>query len=347
VKDKLEKLERRITEDIAKSTTADDLEKLRIGYIGRKGELTAVLKNIKEVSPDERPYVGRKANELKSLIEAKIKEGPAQPKGACKKKTLDVTLPGSHYETGALHPITGTINEICRIFRGLGYRIAEGPEIETEYHNFTALNIPEDHPSREDFHTFFLDLPAERTKKTGRPGRMLLRSQTSTVQIRAMEAIKPPLQIIAPGKVFRPDATDASHSFMFHQVEGLIVDKGIRFSDLKGTLDLFCKKMFGADTKTRFRPHFFPFTEPSAEVDVSCMMCKGAGCRVCGRKGWLEILGAGMVNPKVFEAVGYDPDEWTGFAFGMGVERIAMLKWGITDIRVFFDNDVRFLGQFA
>jgi len=249
-------------------------------------------------------------------------------------RSIDITLPGAKRELGHKHPITRIIDEINDIFLGLGFRIVEGPEIETEYYNFEALNIPLQHPSRDVFDTFYIKEDC------------LLRSQTSTVQIRVMEKETPPLQIIAPGKVYRPDAVDASHSFMFHQVEGLIVDKNIKFSDLKGTLDLFARQMFGAKTKTRFRPHFFPFTEPSAEVDVSCIICGGSGCRVCSNKGWLEILGAGMVNPKVFKAVGYNPKKWTGYAFGMGVERIAMLKYGISDIRLFFENDLRFLKQF-
>ena len=237
-------------------------------------------------------------------------------------------------EIGHKHPITQVTERINEIFISLGFKIAEGPEIESEYYNFEALNIPLEHPSRDVFDTFYIKGPT------------LLRSQTSTVQIRVMEKEKPPLQVIAPGRVYRPDAVDASHSFMFHQVEGFMVDKNIRFSDLKGALTLFARQMFGEGTKIRFRPHFFPFTEPSAEVDVSCIICGGKGCRVCSYKGWLEILGAGMIHPSVFKAVGYNPERWTGYAFGMGIERIAMLKYGITDIRLFFENDLRFLKQF-
>ncbi len=348
MKERLERLEREIREALSVAGTAEELEEVRVKYIGRKGVLTEIIKSIKDVPADERPYVGKMINVLKAAIEGRLKEKTSPEGRAAAEKAggIDFSLPGSRYEIGSRHPLTQVIGEICDIFLGLGFRIVEGPEIETEYYNFTALNIAEDHPSRETFHTFFLDVPLERHKRTGTDHRALLRSQTSTVQIRVMEKEKPPLQVIAPGKVFRPDATDASHSFMFHQVEGLLVDKDIKFSDLKGTLDLFCKEMFGRGTKTRFRPHFFPFTEPSAEVDVSCIICKGKGCRVCGKKGWLEILGAGMVNPKVFEAVGYSPEKWTGFAFGMGVERIAMLKWGINDIRIFYENDLRFLKQF-
>jgi len=348
MKERLQQLEREIKEALSNAQTPEQLEGLRIKYIGRKGVLTDMIKSIREAPADERPYVGKMINLLKGAIEERIrgKSATGGAKAAGDMMRIDSSLPGSRYEIGSKHPITRAIDEICDIFLGLGFRIVEGPEIDTEYYNFTALNIPDDHPSRETFHTFFLDVPAERHKRTGTDHRALLRSQTSTVQIRVMEKEKPPLQIIAPGKVFRPDATDASHSFMFHQVEGLLVDADIKFSDLKGTLDLFCKEMFGRGTKTRFRPHFFPFTEPSVEVDVSCMICKGRGCRVCGKKGWLEILGAGMVDPKVFEAVGYSPEKWTGFAFGMGVERIAMLKWGISDIRIFYENDLRFLKQF-
>ena len=348
MKERLEQLQREIKEALANATTPGQLEEVRVKYIGRKGVLTDMIKSIKQAPPDERPYVGKMINTLKGSIESRLKErpGPKGPDVTANAAGIDSSLTGVRYEVGSLHPLTRAINEICDIFLGLGFRIVEGPEIETEYYNFTALNIPGDHPSRETFHTFFLDVPVERHERTGTDHRALLRSQTSTVQIRAMEKEEPPLQVIAPGKVFRPDATDASHSFMFHQVEGLMVDKDIRFSDLKGVLDLFCRKMFGSDIKTRFRPHFFPFTEPSVEVDVSCIICKGKGCRVCGKKGWLEILGAGMVDPKVFEAVGYSPEKWTGFAFGLGVERIAMLKWGINDIRFFYENDLRFLKQF-
>ena len=348
MKEKLQQLEQEINQALNSAETRDELEALRIKYIGRKGTLTEMLRAIREVSAEDRPYVGKKINLLKSAVEEKIKEklGRGTAKEAQPKRKIDFSLPGSRYEIGSRHPLTQTVDEICGIFLGLGFRIVEGPEIETEYYNFTALNIPEDHPSREAFHTFFLDVPTQRHERTGKDHKALLRSQTSTVQIRIMEDEKPPLQIIAPGKVYRPDATDASHSFMFHQVEGLMVDRDIKFSDLKGVLDLFCKEMFGRAAKTRFRPHFFPFTEPSVEVDVSCIICKGKGCRVCGKKGWLEIMGAGMVDPKVFEAVGYSPEKWTGFAFGMGVERIAMLKWGINDIRIFYENDLRFLKQF-
>lgn len=348
MEEKLNRLEKEILEALDNARTTENLEELRIKYMGRKGGLTEILKNIKNVSAQERPRVGERVNILKKSLEEKIREklrilGGGE-KGA--EDIMDITLPGAKREIGSKHPLTQIVDEICGIFAGFGFRVEEGPEIETEYYNFTALNIPDDHPSRETFHTFFLDVPPEKREKHGREHKVLLRSQTSTGQIRVMEKEKPPLQVVIPGKVYRPDAVDASHSFMFHQVEGLMVDEDIKFSDLKGVLDLFCKSMFGKSAKTRFRPHYFPFTEPSAEVDVSCIICGGSGCGVCGKKGWLEILGAGMVNPKVFEAVGYSPDAWTGFAFGMGVERIAMLKWGINDIRLFYENDLRFLRQF-
>jgi len=355
MKEKLDQIEKDVKQAFDAELSAGELEALRVKYIGRKGVLTDIIKSIKDVPASERAEAGKRINDLKRIIEDKVKTAsPGRPGhqkapaagGASRGRMLDRSLPGSRYEVGSRHPISQMIEEICDICLGFGFRIAEGPEVETEYYNFTALNIPNDHPSRETFHTFFLDLPEERHPKDKHANRILLRSQTSTVQIRIMEKEKPPLQVLMPGKVYRPDATDASHSFMFHQVEGLMVDEDIKFSDLKGILDALCKAIFGARTKTRFRPHYFPFTEPSAEVDVSCIICGGKGCRVCGKKGWLEILGAGMVNPKVFEAVGYPPDKWSGFAFGMGVERIAMLKWGISDIRIFYENDLRFLRQF-
>ncbi len=297
---------------------------------------------------EQRPNAGILINELKnqiaSMIEDKLQNTPDAGQSRQAAQNFDITMPAVLPELGHKHPLTQITEQICRIFIGMGFEIAEGPEIETEYYNFQALNIPKEHPSRDTFDTFFLDLKPD--KRSEALHNWLLRSQTSTVQIRIMEKISPPLKIIAPGRVFRPDATDASHSFMFHQIEGLLVDKGVTFSQLKGALAMFVRQMFTDKTKIRFRPHFFPFTEPSAEVDISCVFCGGSGCRVCSHEGWLEVLGAGMVNPAVFEAVGYDPEIYTGFAFGMGVERIAMLKYGITDIRMFYENDLRFLKQF-
>ncbi|RKY38082.1 MAG: phenylalanine--tRNA ligase subunit alpha [Candidatus Omnitrophota bacterium] len=312
------------------------LEELKTFYLGRKGKIAELIKQIPLLSPEERPVFGKEINVLKQKLqdlftrkkeelEEKVSEGAK----------LDPTLPGIRFNLGSIHPITTVIEEICQIFEHIGFTVVEGPEIETDYYNFQALNIPPGHPARDDFATFYL--PCDN---------YLLRSQTSTVQIRIMEKVKPPLRVIAPGKVFRPDNLDASHSFMFHQIEGLVVDEETNFSHLKGTLSYFVRKFFGPETKMRFRPHFFPFTEPSAEVDISCIICGGKGCSVCGRKGWLEILGSGLVHPNVLKEVGLDPGIYQGYAFGMGIERIAMLKYGIDDIRVFFNNDIRFLEQF-
>ena len=347
--DELNKIQDDARRDIASCDSRDALEQVRVRYLGRKGILTEFLKGMKGIPDEERPRVGMMANAVKSeitrLFEARS-SSIAEREG--QKRTLDLvdtTLPGVRRTVGTIHPVTQVIYRICDIFISLGFRVVEGPEIETEHYNFEALNIPLEHPSRDAFDTFYLASGEKEDKKT-RGERLLLRSHTSPVQARFMEKHRPPFSIVIPGKVFRPDATDASHSFMFHQVEGLAVSDDITFADLKGVLTTFSRQMFGPKTKMRFRPHFFPFTEPSAEVDISCFICGGTGCRVCSNKGWLEILGAGMVNPRVFKAVGYDPDRYQGFAFGMGVERIAMLKYGIDDIRLFFENDIRFLKQF-
>ena len=336
IRKRIEKMERQAHTLAEEAKTPEELEQIRTKYLGRSGQLTQVLKLIPQVALKYRPEAGRLANTLKRELEQGLRSKYSLMRKEREEKALriDISMPGISPGLGSVHPISQTMNRISQIFMNLGFRVVEGPEVETDYYNFTALNIPEGHPSRETFHTFYLE------------SGQLLRSQTSPVQIRVMEKEKPPLRIIAPGKVFRPDATDASHSFMFHQVEGLAVDKNITFADLKGTLSLFVREMFGPGVRMRFRPHFFPFTEPSAEVDISCIICAGRGCRVCSFKGWLEILGAGLVDPNVFSAVKYDPEIWRGFAFGMGVERIAMLKYGITDIRLFFENDVRFLRQF-
>ena len=336
MKERLEALEREALAEIEKASTRERLEALRIQYLGRRGSLSSLLKELGQMPPEERPEAGQWANRLKGKIEAEIHQKLASLSQAPSTKAFfDRTLPGHILPIGTLHPLTQVLQEICDIFVSLGFRIVEGPEIETERYNFDALNIPKNHPSRDTFDTFYLD----------RPG-TLLRSQTSTVQIRVMEKEKLPLRIVAPGRVFRPDAVDASHSFMFHQVEGLWVDETVAFSDLKGVLSLFSRRLFGPQTQIRFRPHYFPFTEPSAEVDISCILCEGKGCRVCSQKGWLEVLGAGMVHPNVFRAVRIDPKRYRGFAFGLGVERVAMLKFGIDDIRLFFENDLRFLRQF-
>ncbi len=319
------------------------LEELKVKYLGRKGIVAGLTGSIPTLAPGERGVFGKQVNELKNqlstLFSSKQNElGQSVCRG--KEDVVDISLPGISPDLGRKHPLTLVIGEICDMFKRMGFVVVDGPEIESEYNNFTGLNIPLDHPSREAFDTFYLNVPA------GSEGKYLLRSQTSTVQIQAMKSQKPPLAVVAPGRVYRPDAVDASHSFMFHQIEGFMVDKQITFSDLKGVLEFFIRGIFGEDILMRFRPHFFPFTEPSAEVDISCIICKGKGCSVCGRKGWLEILGSGMIHPNVFKNVGYNPKLYSGFAFGMGVERIAMLKYGINDIRLFCENDLRFLKQF-
>ena len=332
---KLQKIENDFNDLLDKSKNTKDLEKIRIDFLGRKGELTNILKSLSNLSINEKKEIGKKANILKNEFSQKIQERFENLHNNClEQKEEDVTLPGISRNLGIVHPITKIIKRINEIFLFLGFSIEEGPEIESEFYNFEALNIPLDHPSRDAFDTFYIN------------DEYLLRSHTSNVQIHVMQEQEPPIQMIMPGRVYRPDAVDASHSFMFHQVEGLMVDKDINFSDLKGVLSHFCKSMFGDDIKMRLRPHFFPFTEPSVEVDISCVICKGKGCRVCSGNGWLEILGAGMVDPNVFKAVGYDSNKYTGFAFGMGVERIAMLFYGIEDIRLFYENDIRFLKQF-
>lgn len=312
-----------------------ELDPLRIEYLGRKSRLSQLLRSLGSLSPEGRARIGARANDVRKRLEESIREKESSFKKAPPKQALDFTLPGFRAGRGAEHPITRTISEIVGIFEKLNFEWVSGREIETEFYNFTALNIPLDHPSRDAFDTFFTR------------GGNLLRSQTSTVQIRVMEKRKPPLRIVAPGRVYRPDTVDASHSFMFHQIEGLMVDDRTTFADLKGVIHLFLRALFGEASRIRFRPHFFPFTEPSVEVDVSCFICGAKGCSVCGQKGWLEVMGAGSVDPAVFQAVGYDPRKVQGFAFGMGVERLAMLRHGINDIRLFYENDLRFLNQFA
>ena len=313
------------------------LEQIRIRILGRKGELTEILRGLGALPPEIRREVGRQANALKARIEAALEARQQTLRAAlldelAVRDAIDITLPGRPIQRGSLHPITATLYEIVEIFQRLGFSVAEGPEVELDYYNFEALNIPKDHPARDMQDTFYIT------------DDIVLRTHTSPVQIRVMEAQPPTVKIVAPGRVYRRDA-DPTHSPMFHQVEGLLVDYGVSFADLKATLQAFVDQFFGAGTRLRFRPSYFPFTEPSAEVDIGCVMCSGAGCRVCKGSGYLEILGAGMVDPEVFRGVGYDP-EITGFAFGMGVERIAMLRYGIDDIRLFFENDLRFLQQF-
>jgi len=335
----IETIKTQIDSEIQNINSAEALEEFRTKYLGRKGIIAQLTGSIPSLPFEARGKFGQEVNALKNQISSLIeerRESLAATLGEVGMAACDIGMPGIAKELGHLHPITQIMDEICSIFTRMGFSVVEGPEIETEFNNFTGLNIPLDHPSRDAFDTFYL----KDYKK------MLLRSHTSPVQIRVMKARKPPLAIIVPGRVYRPDAVDASHLFMFHQIEGFMVDQRITFADLKGILQEFGQAVFGKDIKMRFRPHFFPFTEPSAEVDISCIICKGKGCSVCGRKGWLEILGSGMIHPNVFKNVGYDPKKYTGFAFGMGIERIAMLKYGINDIRLFFENDLRFLKQF-
>jgi phenylalanyl-tRNA synthetase alpha chain len=337
--DRIEELGRLFRQEIAKVDSPEELEKLRIKYLGRKGLFTEIFNDIRSLPAEERPKVGELANRVRNEVfsewdKKKREIDLRREKVEEEKKVIDVTLPGKKFTLGRKHPITLILDEIKNIFVSLGFRIVDGPEVETEYYNFEALNMDLDHPARDMWSTLYIGEG------------ILLRTHTSPVQIRVMERQSPPLAIIAPGKCYRRDAIDASHSPMFHQVEGLLVDEGVSFANLKGVLTHFSHRMFGPETKVRFRPSFFPFTEPSVEVDIKCVICEGRGCSVCKQTGWLEILGAGMVNPKVFEFVNYDTNKYTGFAFGMGVERIAMLRYGIDDMRLFFENDLRFLKQF-
>ncbi|MFA5536290.1 MAG: phenylalanine--tRNA ligase subunit alpha [Bacillota bacterium] len=339
-KEQLKKIAQEATAEFNNAKNREELEALRINYFGKKGALTQILRGMGKLSAEERPLIGKYANEIKEKLEtildnrlAVLKEEMQQLQ--LREERIDVTLPGINFFQGRKHPLTQVLDEIKNIFVTMGFSIAEGPEIELDYYNFEALNIPKNHPARDMQDSFYIT------------DDILLRTHTSPVQIRVYEKMAPrlPVKIIAPGKVFRRD-DDATHSPMFHQVEGFLIDENITFGDLKGTLLAFIKKIFGEDREIRLRPSYFPFTEPSAEVDVSCIICNGAGCRVCSNTGWLEILGSGMVHPKVLEMTGYDPEKVTGFAFGMGVERIAMLKYGIDDLRLLFDNDLRFLEQF-
>ena len=315
-----------------------DPESLRIRFLGKKGELTALLRSMGELSPEERPAAGQAVNELRRFIEdgiekAKAEHGAAKLAKRLTEERIDVTLP-VETEVACLHPLTQIQRELEDIFIGMGFETVDGPEVEYDYYNFVALNIPEDHPARDTQDTFYIT------------DKILLRSQTSPVQVRVMEKRKPPIRIISPGRVYRSDAVDATHSPLFHQLEGLVVDRGVTMGDLKGTLETFAKKLFGPETRIRFRPHHFPFTEPSAEVDASCFVCGGKGCRVCKGEGWIEILGAGMVHPFVLSNCGIDTEEYSGFAFGLGIERIAMLKYKIDDMRLLYENNTQFLSQF-
>lgn len=339
MKQALENIKVSALEALSKCQDTKDLENLRVKYLGKKGELTAILKQMGGLSAEERPLMGQLANSVRSDIENAINSMSDEIKQhelahALDNEAIDVTLPGKTNTIGNLHPLNKVLNEVKEIFLGMGFDVAEGPEVEYDYYNFEALNLPPDHPARDTQDTFYIT------------DNILLRTQTSGVQVRVMEKQKPPIRIICPGRVFRSDAVDATHSPLFHQIEGLVVDKGITMADLKGTLELLMKRLYGDDCKIRLRPHHFPFTEPSAEVDVMCFNCHGEGCSMCKGEGYIELLGAGMVHPKVLANCGIDPEVYSGFAFGLGLERIVMRRYGITDMRLLFDNDLRFLNQF-
>ena len=338
-KEELEKIRKEAQERLESSESLDMVNEIRVNVLGKKGSLKEILKGMKNVPPEERPKVGQMVNEVREQIEAAISDAQKTIERRVQEQrlaaeTIDVTLPSKRLPKGHSHPNVIALKELERIFVGMGYEVIEGPEVERDYYNFEALNIPADHPAKDEQDTFYIN------------GDILLRTQTSSTQIHAMESGKIPIRMIAPGRVYRSDAVDATHSPTFHQVEGLVVDKGVTFADLKGTLDEFAKKLFGEETKTRFRPHHFPFTEPSAEMDVSCFKCGGKGCSFCKGEGWIEILGCGMVHPHVLEICGIDPNEYSGFAFGVGLERIALLNYEIDDMRLLYENDVRFLKQF-
>ena len=339
IKDDLSKIVSKAREKIFSSVDSSVLNDIRVAVLGKKGELTSILKGMKDVPEDERPKVGALVNDARKAIEDALAEKKKALEALelsrrLSREKLDITLPAKRLRKGHPHPNTLALSEIRKIFTGMGYEVVDGPDIELDYYNFEALNIPEGHPAKDEQDTFYINKE------------ILLRTQTSGVQVRQMEKRKPPIRMIAPGRVFRADEVDATHSPVFHQVEGMVIDKGIRFSDLKGTLEGFAKKLFGEETRVKFRPHHFPFTEPSAEMDVSCFKCGGKGCRFCKGEGWIEILGCGMMHPKVLSMSGVDPDEYSGFAFGLGLERIALLKYEIDDMRLLYENDTRFLSQF-
>jgi phenylalanyl-tRNA synthetase alpha chain len=341
----VEELATKAFDELAKVSSIDQLEAWRILYLGRKGTVIQILRSLSAVPLKERRLVGARANEVRKSLEAAFDEKKSHLERDLTiklgHKVLDVTLPGQQVPIGRLHPTTQVVEEICEIFGSMGFQTVEGPEVEWDYYNFEALNMPVDHPARDMFATLWVDFD---TKTGNRP--MLLRTHTSPVQIRVMEKLSPPIRIIAPGRVYRYEATDATHEWMFYQVEGLAVDKNISLADLKGTLFEFARRLFGRERKCRFRCDYFPFVEPGVEVAIDCLACHGAGCRLCGNSGWIEILGAGMVHPEVLRRVGIDPEVYSGFAFGMGVERIPILRYGIDDIRLFYSNDLRFLRQF-
>lgn len=341
MKAKLEQIKAEALEALKNVSTMEELDGIRVKYLGKKGEITAILKQMGKLSPEERPIVGQVANQVRADIEASMGEASSIIKEKMleqrlKNEKLDVTIPGTEVLSGHKHPMTIVLDEVKDIFVGMGFSIAEGPEVELSVYDFDKLNIPEGHTVREWQDTFYIT----------EDEKVHLRCQTSPVQVRVMEVTKPPIRVISPGRVYRKDEVDATHSPMFHQIEGLVVDKGITMGDLKGTLNALVAKLYGPEAKTRFRPHHFPFTEPSCEVDVQCFACGGEGCRVCKGEGWIELLGAGMVHPKVLAGCGIDPDEYSGFAFGVGLERVAMRRFAITDMRLIYENDTRFLSQF-
>lgn len=339
MKEKLEQIKLQALENIQNASSTEVLENLRVSVLGKKGELTGILKQMGSLSPEERPIIGGLANKIRAEIENQLSEKQTELKSLelekkLKEEKIDVTMPVEPAELGKLHPLTKVLDEIIDIFTGMGFTVAEGPEVELDYYNFEALNIPKDHPARDTQDTFYIN------------DNIVLRTQTSPMQIRTMEKQKPPIRVIAPGRVYRSDAVDATHSPIFHQIEGLVIDKGVTMADLKGTLAIFAKKLYGEDSVVRFRPHHFPFTEPSAEMDIMCFECQGKGCKLCKGEGWIEILGCGMVHHSVLEAGNIDPEEYSGFAFGLGLERIVMRRYNISDLRLFYENDLRFLKQF-
>lgn len=339
MKEALEKIEQSAKQALSAAADAKVLEEIRVKYLGKKGEITAILKQMGKLSAEERPKMGQLANKVRADIEEALVQAQASIKAkmreqSLKSETLDVTLPGKKKTLGQLHPLNIVMSEIEEVFMGMGFDIVEGPEIETDHYCFEALNMPKDHPARDTQDTFYID------------ENILLRTQTSSVQIRTMEKTKPPIRIISPGRVYRSDTADATHTPIFHQIEGLVIDKGVTMSDLVGTLDMLMKRLYGEDCKIRLRPHHFPYTEPSAEVDIMCFNCGGKGCSMCKQEGFVELLGAGMVHPKVLEGCGIDPEVYSGFAFGMGLERLTMGRFNINDLRLLYDNDLRFLKQF-
>ena len=339
MKEKLKELQELALKKIEDAKSSSDLEEIRVKFLGKKGELTTILRGMGQVSPEERPIVGKLVNEAKATIEAKLEEIITSIKEKEKanklaNETIDISLPGKKKVIGKRHPLDLTLQKMEEIFISMGFTIEEGPEVELDHYNFEALNIPKNHPARSEQDTFYIN------------DNIVLRTQTSPIQIRTMEKQTPPIKMISPGKVYRSDSVDATHSPIFYQMEGLVIDKGVTFADLKGTLDLFAKKMFGEKVKTKFRPHHFPFTEPSAEMDATCFVCGGKGCRVCKNSGWIELLGCGMVHPQVLRNCGIDPEVYSGFAFGFGVDRMVMLNYGIDDIRLLYESDMRFLNQF-